>query len=98
MRLSQLLMVWPKKRPNGYIWSGKHRMVLKVQPWHLKGMDRDIYRVSRAILKGLALAFEGHGQRHLSDNQGNFEGLALTSEEVDRDIYRMRFRRTVLKA
>ncbi len=56
MRLTQLLMVWPKKRPNGYIWSGKHRMVLKVQPWHLKGMDRDIYRVSRAILKGLALA------------------------------------------
>jgi hypothetical protein len=58
MRLTQLLMVWPKKRPNGYIWSGKHRMVLKVQPWHLKGMDRDIYRVSRAILKGLALASE----------------------------------------
>ena len=46
MRLSQLLLTWPKKRPNGYIWSGKHRMVLKVQPWHLKGLNRDIYRVS----------------------------------------------------
>ncbi len=26
------------------------------------------------------MASEGHGQRHLSGKQGNFEGLALASE------------------
>ena len=44
MRLTQLLMVWPKKRPNGNIWIGKNRMVQKVQPWHMSSMEKDIER------------------------------------------------------
>ena len=44
MRLTQLLMVWPKKRPNGNIWIGKNRMVQKVQPWHMSNMEKDIER------------------------------------------------------
>ena len=44
MRLSQVLLMWPKKRPNGNIWIGKDRMVLKVQPWHTNRMERDIER------------------------------------------------------
>jgi len=42
MRLTQILAVWPRKRPNGHIWSGKHRMVEKVKENHLKAMDKNI--------------------------------------------------------
>ena len=50
MRLTQLLMTWPKKRPNGNIWIGKNRMVEKVQPWHMNGMEKDIERCSLFII------------------------------------------------
>jgi len=42
MRLSQILATWPRKRPNGHIWTGKHRMVLKVREQDIKTMDRQI--------------------------------------------------------
>jgi len=42
-------MKWPKKRPNGYIWNGKQQMVRKVQPWHIKSMDRDIEREKKNV-------------------------------------------------
>jgi hypothetical protein len=44
MRLTQLLLMWPKKRPGGNIWTGKNRMVLTVQPWHLTGLEKNIAR------------------------------------------------------
>ena len=47
-----------------------------------------LVRQTQDGLEGSAVASEGHGQRHLSGKQGNYEGLALASEEVDRDIYR----------
>ena len=40
-----MLAVWPKKRPNGYIWSGKHRMVETVKGHHLKAIERDVKMV-----------------------------------------------------
>jgi len=49
MRLTPILLRWPKKRPNGYIWNGKHQMVRKVEPWHLKSMDKDIQREKRNV-------------------------------------------------
>jgi len=42
MRLTQILAVWPRKRPNGHIWSGKHRMVEKVKDWHMVKMEKNI--------------------------------------------------------
>ena len=45
MRLSQILCKWPRKRPNGYIWSGKHQMVLKVKDKHLNYMEKQIEMV-----------------------------------------------------
>eukprot|EP00088_Acartia_fossae_P014782 TRINITY_DN17977_c0_g1_i1.p1 TRINITY_DN17977_c0_g1~~TRINITY_DN17977_c0_g1_i1.p1 ORF type:complete len:113 (-),score=6.28 TRINITY_DN17977_c0_g1_i1:193-531(-) len=47
MRLSQILLVWPKTRPNGYIWNGKHQMVRKVQPWHVNAINKDLAREKR---------------------------------------------------
>jgi len=45
MRLTQILAIWPRNRPNGHIWSGKHRMVEKVKENHLKAMDKNIKMV-----------------------------------------------------
>jgi len=42
MRLSQILMMWPKKRPNGHIWSGKHQMVRMVRQKDVDNMDKQI--------------------------------------------------------
>jgi len=42
MRLSQILAVWPRNRPNGHIWSGKHRMVEKVKHNHMVKMEKSI--------------------------------------------------------
>jgi len=49
MRLTQLLMIWPKKRPNGNIWKGKNSMVRTVQPWNLNALDKDIAREKKNI-------------------------------------------------
>ena len=45
MRLSQILAVWPRNRPNGHIWSGKHRMVEKVKHNHMVKMEKSIQMV-----------------------------------------------------
>ena len=50
MRLSQILCKWPRKRPNGYIWSGKHQMVLKVKDKHLNSMEKQIEMVELAVV------------------------------------------------
>jgi len=42
MKLSQILMVWPKRRPNGYIWSGKHQMVRMVKQSDVDQMNKKI--------------------------------------------------------
>lgn len=49
MRLTQLLMMWPKKRPNGNIWMGKNKMVRTVEPWHMKALEKNIEREKRNI-------------------------------------------------
>ena len=45
MRLSLTLYKWPRSRPNGYIWSGKHQMVRKVRDSHLNTMKNQIEMV-----------------------------------------------------
>ena len=45
MRLSLTLCKWPRSRPNGYIWSGKHQMVRKVRDSHLNTMKNQIEMV-----------------------------------------------------
>ena len=42
MRLTSVLLTWPKKRPRGFIWIGADQMVRKVQPWHLRKMQQHI--------------------------------------------------------
>ena len=49
MRLSQILCKWPRNRPNGYIWSGKHQMVLKVKDKHLNSMEKQIAMVKLSL-------------------------------------------------
>ena len=44
MRLTNILLKWPKVRPNGNIWIGKDRMVGKVHPVTKSHMKRDIER------------------------------------------------------
>lgn len=44
MRLSLVLSKWPKVRPTGHIWTGKHRMERKVEFWHKKNLVKDIER------------------------------------------------------
>ena len=46
MRLTQLLCKWPRSRPNGHIWTGKHKMVRLVKNNHLNAMDKQIEMVS----------------------------------------------------
>ena len=46
MRLSALLLTWPRNRPNGHIYLGKHKMVRKVTPDNMRTLDKDIQRVS----------------------------------------------------
>ena len=55
MRLSLVLYKWPRSRPNGYIWSGKHQMVRKVREGHLAGMQKQIEMVITLILNISAL-------------------------------------------
>ena len=45
MRLSQILCKWPRNRPHGYIWNGKHQMVRKVTDKHLNKMEKQIEMV-----------------------------------------------------
>ena len=51
MRLSQILAVWPRNRPNGHIWSGKHRMVEKVKHNHMVKMEKSIQMVRYMIIQ-----------------------------------------------
>ena len=44
MRLTSILLKWPKKRPHGQIWIGKDRMVGKLYPWMKSRMERDVER------------------------------------------------------
>ena len=44
MRLTNILLKWPKVRPNGNIWIGKDRMVGKVHPVTKSHMKRDVER------------------------------------------------------
>lgn len=37
-----MLAMWPRKRPNGHIWSGKHKMVLKVKDKDVANLEKDI--------------------------------------------------------
>ena len=46
MRLTALLLTWPRNRPNGHIYLGKHKMVRKVTPGNMRVLDKDIQRVS----------------------------------------------------
>ena len=46
MRLSQILCKWPRARPNGHIWTGKHRMVRLVKDHHLNKMNKQIEMAS----------------------------------------------------
>ena len=46
MRLTEILCRWPRKRPNGYIWSGKHQMVRLVKEHHLKKLNKQIEMVN----------------------------------------------------
>lgn len=39
-----MLAMWPRKRPNGHIWSGKHKMVLLVKDKDVARMDKEIKR------------------------------------------------------
>ena len=59
MRLTQLLMMWPKKRPNGNIWIGKESLLIRF--WQCCCQERTrwcaqlshgIWNLSRKILKG----------------------------------------------
>ena len=49
MRLSLVLYRWPRSRPNGHIWSGKHQMVRKVKEGHIAGMQKQIEMVITLI-------------------------------------------------
>jgi hypothetical protein len=49
MRLSLALFTWPKKRPNGNIWIGKNRMVLKVYDRNLKKLQESLDLEKRNI-------------------------------------------------
>ena len=44
MRLTSILLKWPKVRPNGHIWIGKDRMVGKVHPITKSYIERDVER------------------------------------------------------
>lgn len=67
MRLSLVLNKWPRSRPNGYIWSGKHQMVRKVRESHINTMEKQIEMVITLIRNIIALfyhsAFPGEEQR-----------------------------------
>ena len=45
MRLTQTLAMWPKKLPNGHIWTGKHKMVKLVNDTDKMKMTKDLKRV-----------------------------------------------------
>ena len=49
-----MLAMWPRKRPNGHIWSGKHKMVLKVKDKDVANLEKDIKMV-RTLFKFLHL-------------------------------------------
>jgi len=42
MRLTQILLKWPRSRPNGNIWIGKDKMVRLVKPKDLNKMEKQI--------------------------------------------------------
>ena len=44
MRLTNILLKWPKKRPHGNIWIGKDRMVGQVHPVMKSHMEREAER------------------------------------------------------
>ena len=44
MKLTSILLKWPKQRPPGNIWTGKNRMVDKVHPVMKSHMQRDVER------------------------------------------------------
>ena len=45
MRLTQILMKWPRRRPNGNIWIGKDQMVRLVREKDLKKLNKQIEMV-----------------------------------------------------
>lgn len=47
MRLTQILLKWPRSRPNGNIWIGKDKMVRLVKPKDLNKMEKQIAMVSQ---------------------------------------------------
>jgi len=49
MRLTALLAMWPKKRPNGNIFNGTNKMVRKTESWHLNALSKDVEREQKNI-------------------------------------------------
>eukprot|EP00095_Tigriopus_kingsejongensis_P007075 maker-scaffold912_size81766-snap-gene-0.18 protein:Tk07075 transcript:maker-scaffold912_size81766-snap-gene-0.18-mRNA-1 annotation:"conserved hypothetical protein" len=49
MRLTQILLKFPKVPPNGNIWIGRNKMVRKVLPKHMEEMVHNIDREKRNI-------------------------------------------------
>ena len=42
MRLTQMLLKWPRRRPNGSIWIGKDQMVRLVREKNQKKLNKQI--------------------------------------------------------
>ena len=49
MRLSQILLKWPRQRPNGQIWIGKDKMVRLVKENDMNKMNRRINQVCQTL-------------------------------------------------
>merc|ERR1719510_1394259 len=84
MRLTQILMTWPKKRPGGNIWTGKNRMVLKVNPWHMNQMKRDIEREKKNVALCLNPYITVEQERVLT------QAREKTEERPDKTLFKMR--------
>jgi len=66
MRLSAVLAQWPKIRPNGYIWDGKHRMVNRMlEPNRNRLMKKvEVEKSNMFYLLHPAVSFEAEDAFH----------------------------------
>ena len=89
MRLTNILLKWPKVRPHGNIWIGKHRMVGKVDPVMKGHMKRDVEREKNNLfyLVNPAVSIEAESAyfQHLNENEPSAgeEWFKLEKQKVE---------------
>jgi len=84
MRLSLILAKWPKIRPNGNIWIGKHKMVLKVSDRRKGALLEDLEREKENMFYCL------HPAVSKGEEKALYEKLAEDTPDPSKQWFKMR--------